>query len=94
MVIIRGVNLHPGAVDSVLQNLSHIAEYQVQINHATTLPEIGIQIEPCKEAPRTIAKQAEEALRKHFLLRIPVEIVAENTLPRFEHKARRWQKIS
>ena len=94
MVIIRGVNLHPGAVDAVLQNLTHIVEYQVHINHAATLPEISIQIEPCKDAPNTLAKQAEEALRNHFLLRIPIETVAENTLPRFEHKARRWQKFS
>ena len=94
MVIIRGVNLHPEAVDSVLQNLTHIAEYQVYINHAATLPEISIQIEPSKDAPKTLAKHAEEALRNHFLLRIPIETVAEKTLPRFEHKSRRWQKIN
>ena len=94
MVIIRGVNLHPGAVDAVLRGLTHVMEYQVHVDHAATLPEMRIQIEPDKDAPDNLAQQAQEALRNQFLLRIPVETVPEGSLPRFEHKARRWQKTN
>ena len=67
-------------------------EYQVQVDHVSTLPEISIQIEPTPDAPKDLSKQAAEALRTQFLLRIPVESVSRGSLPRFEMKARRWKK--
>ena len=92
MVIIRGVNLHPGAVDAVIRRFPEITEYQVQVDHVTTLPEISIQIEPMPNAPKDLQQQVAEALRTQFLLRVPVEAVPPGSLPRFEMKARRWQK--
>jgi phenylacetate-CoA ligase len=95
MVIIRGVNLHPAAVDATLRRVHGIAEYQVYLDTAnSTLPEIRIDIEPGPGASSSIANEATEALRTQFLLRIPVNKVPEGSLPRYELKARRWNKTT
>jgi phenylacetate-CoA ligase len=93
MVIIRGVNLHPAAVDATLRKIPEISEYQVHIDASSALTEIEIQIEPSPNAPSNLAEQTEAALRSQFLLRIPVKVVPENALPRFELKAKRWNKV-
>ena len=90
MVIIRGVNLYPSAVEAVLSQLSGIAEYRVYIDKTSALPEIRLEIEPTPDASANLTEQATDLLRNHFLLRIPVELVPAGSLPRFELKARRW----
>ena len=42
------------------------------------------------ECDQTVAKELQKAMRDTFSLRIPVESTPENTLPRFEMKAKRW----
>jgi phenylacetate-CoA ligase len=53
------------------------------------MAEVGIEI----ESPRGegVCGALERALEVAFALRIPVQRVAEGTLPRFEFKARRWR---
>ena len=91
MVIVRGVNLHPAAVEALLRQLPGVAEYRVYVDKSAALPEIRLEVEPAPEAPVDLAEQAADALRKQFLLRIPVQSVPAGSLPRFELKARRWQ---
>ena len=95
MVIVRGVNVYPGAVEEVVRGLPDIAEYRTEIRHDGALTEISIQIEPapqCTDAGE-LAHHLENALRAAFALRIPVVPVPGGTLPRFEMKARRWVKL-
>lgn len=90
MIIVRGVNIFPGAVEEVVRRFSEVIEYRVEVDSRGALPELRLQIET---ASKEVSVRLEEALRAAFALRIPVEIVSENTLPRFEMKARRWVKI-
>src|SRR6185503_13705983 len=46
MVIVRGVNVYPSAVDEIVRSCGGIAEYQVEISNTATLPELSVQIEP------------------------------------------------
>jgi phenylacetate-CoA ligase len=87
MVIVRGVNLYPSAVDAVVKTVPEIVEYRVEITQRGALPEIEVKIE---SADDTAAKRLERALAAAFSLRIPVTRVAAHSLPRFELKARRW----
>ena len=80
MVIIRGVNLYPSAVEAVLSQLG-IAEYRVYIDKTSALPEIRLEIEPTPDASANLTEQATDLLRNHFLLRIPVELVPAGSLP-------------
>jgi phenylacetate-CoA ligase len=87
MVVVRGVNLYPAAVDAVVRRLPDIGEYQVELTRRGALVEVGVRIE-CQQ-PDT-KRVLEGALAEAFSLRIPVETVAHGSLPRFELKARRW----
>ncbi|MEA3210269.1 MAG: phenylacetate-CoA ligase [Chthoniobacter sp.] len=87
MVVVRGVNLYPSAVDAVVQSVSGIAEYRVEISRRGALAEVAIAVE-CEQAATT--GELEAALTSAFSLRIPVRQVAAGELPRFEMKARRW----
>src|SRR6185436_9217397 len=90
MVIVRGVNLYPAAVDAAIHALGGVREYQVEIDQRPTLPEVRIRFESIDEAgcqAETLARH----LRATFQMRIEVEKVPGGVLPVFEFKARRWK---
>ena len=89
MIVVRGVNLYPSAVDAVVRLVPEIVEYRVEISQRGSLAEVEVQIESDDERA---AEKLERALATAFSLRIPVTRVATHTLPRFELKARRWVK--
>ena len=93
MVVIRGVNLYPSALEEVIRTFDHIEEYQVRIDTKVTLIEIKVQIEMISEAKNNsyiVQRQLEEQLRSTFGIHILVEIVSKGSLPRFEFKSQRW----
>ncbi len=94
MVIVRGVNVYPGAIDEIIQISGGVAEYQVEISEHRSLTELTIRIETkSSEAnPAAVAQNLECELRQRLALRIPVQTVPPQTLPQFEMKARRWTK--
>lgn len=94
MIVVRGVNIFPSAVEEILRQFSEVGEFQVQINHAQALAEMKIQVEPIDAAVdvRSLAARLEKAFLTAFALRVPVSGVAIGALPRFEHKAKRWLK--
>lgn len=86
MVIVRGVNVYPSALDEVVRRFRDVAEYRVKASPSA----LSVEVEPsagCRDAAR-LAERLAGALRVAFSLRIPVWIV--RALPRFEMKARRW----
>lgn len=89
MVVVRGVNLYPSAVDAVVRLVPEIAEYRVQISRRGSLSEVEVQIESNHDGA---AQQLERLFATTFSLRIPVTRVEAGRLPRFEMKAHRWVK--
>jgi phenylacetate-CoA ligase len=94
MVVVRGVNLYPSAVEAVIRAQPGVAEYRVELAHRGALTEVRVIVEPTPDlaARAALPGQLETALRTAFQLRIPVHLAAEGALPRFEMKARRWQR--
>lgn len=86
MVVVRGVNIYPSAVEAVVRDCGGIGEYQVQVDQRTALPELTIRVEAGDDEAQRLAT----SLRQAFGLRIPVEPVSKGTLPVFEVKAKRW----
>jgi phenylacetate-CoA ligase len=91
MLIVRGVNVYPGAIEGIIRSLANVAEYQVRLPKSDALQEIAVDIEPApqvnaEELAQTVAARLESALN----LRIPVQLVAPGSLSRFEMKANRW----
>ncbi|WP_395091112.1 phenylacetate--CoA ligase family protein [Armatimonas sp.] len=92
MVVVRGVNLYPSAIEAVLRQFGEIAEYRVTLTTANALREAVIELEPLPSCPdpEALRHAAESALRATFHLRLPTNIVDCGTLPRSEMKAQRW----
>jgi len=94
MVIVRGVNVYPTAVEEIIRRFGEVAEYCVHASGAAALMELRVEVEPadrCRNADELIS-QVQQALETAFSLRIPVTAVAPGSLPRFEMKAHRWVK--
>ena len=92
MVLVRGVNVYPNAVEEIIRSCGGVAEYQAQISTQQSLTELTLRIEPTSDCadPAALAQQLERALSTSLSLRVPVQVAPAGTLPRFEMKARRW----
>jgi phenylacetate-CoA ligase len=92
MVIVRGVNVYPSALEEVLGAFSDVVEYQVQVDRSAALVELVLRIEPAPQCadPRGLVKRIQARLHAVFNLRVPIEIAPAGSLPRFEMKTRRW----
>jgi phenylacetate-CoA ligase len=95
MVIVRGVNLYPTAIEQIIREHVEIAEYRVELGKSGAMDEIAITVEPVDgcAAPALLVSQLESELRGAFGLRIPVSLAASGALPRFEMKAKRWVRL-
>jgi len=94
MVVVRGVNVYPSAVEDILRACG-VMEYRVEVRAQYTLPELRILAElplPHQDASG-LAHRLEAALSSALALRIPVSCVPGGTLPRFEMKAQRWVRL-
>jgi phenylacetate-CoA ligase len=85
MLIVRGVNIYPSALADVLHRFPEISEYRVIVTQEGSMDEIALQV----ECPADLIAQIEQELHIAFSLRVPVEAVAQGSLPRFELKAKR-----
>ena len=95
MIIVRGVNVFPSAVEDIIRACGDVAEYQVTVSTARSLTELSVQIEPtpgCPD-PSALVKRLEKSFEAALALRVPVKTAPAGTLPRFEMKAKRWVKL-
>tara|TARA_Y100000588_G_scaffold76065_1_gene79341 strand:- start:675 stop:1973 length:1299 start_codon:yes stop_codon:yes gene_type:complete len=95
MILVRGVNVYPSAVDHVIHKYDEIAEYQVEVHDGQGLTELQLLIEPqpqCQDVEDLCGRLSGE-LRNVFQLRVPVIAKDPGELPRFEMKAKRWIRI-
>jgi phenylacetate-CoA ligase len=92
MLVVRGVNVYPSAIEQIVRSCGGVAEYRVEINTSRALPELSIQVEPSPDCPdgATLAERLETSMRTAFHLRVSVATVPSGQLPRFEMKAQRW----
>jgi phenylacetate-CoA ligase len=89
MMIVRGVNLYPGAIDDLMRGLPEIAEYEVMIRRVEGMDDLLIRIETeTGDAPLRVVS----AFRAQFNIRVSVERAPAGSLPRYEFKARRYKR--
>lgn len=92
MVVVRGVNLYPSAVEAIVRRFDAVAEYRVTLGTRRALAEVSVEVEasPSCPDPEALRARVETALRAALNLRVPVTLAPEGSLPRYEFKARRW----
>ncbi|MDA7915616.1 AMP-binding protein [Verrucomicrobia bacterium] len=94
MVIVRGVNVYPSAIEQIVREAGGVAEYRVDIKTVDAMSEIhlAIELEEASTDENVLIKRLTKAFQHQLSLRVPIEVV--ESLPRFELKARRWNKTS
>ena len=95
MVVVRGTNLYPSAVEEVLRTDGGVGEFRVEIKSERGMAEVSLSIEPAaaEDDLDGLAKRVADALYKAFGLRFSVSCVPRGELPRFEAKAKRWVRV-
>lgn len=91
MIVIRGVNVYPSAIEAVVRKFPEVQEFMVQQRKVDSMDEIEVLVEVSADAAATVVKKLESRLRDTFSLRIPVCLVPTDSLPRHEFKAKRWR---
>jgi phenylacetate-CoA ligase len=86
MLVIRGVNVFPGAIDDIVRGFPEVVEYRVTVRSRDSLDELAVEIEDRLAAPERVAREFQVRLG----LRVDVRAVPPGSLPRFEGKARRF----
>ncbi|MBQ3355765.1 MAG: phenylacetate--CoA ligase [Clostridia bacterium] len=94
MLIIRGVNVFPSQIETVLLDQGYTANYQIVVDRANHTDSIEVQVEISNEifsdTVRGLAQRAKEleaALRTLLGIGAKVSLVEPNTIPRSEGKA-------
>ncbi len=95
MIVVRGVNIYPAAIEEIVRSCTDVAEFQVQLHQSKALSEITVCVEAERRCanPAALAETLERKLQTAFALRMPVTLAEPGALPRFEMKAKRWIKV-
>jgi phenylacetate-CoA ligase len=90
MIVIRGNNVHPSALQTVLHRIAEVAEYRMEVDRTGTLAVLRVEVEPQPGVAETLlAERVEQAIRTELLFRAEVHGVPPGSLPRYEMKAHR-----
>ena len=85
MLVVRGVNIFPGAIDGIVRSFPEVVEYRLTVSRRESLDQARLEIEDRLDAPGRVA----EELNLRLGLRVDVASVPIGSLPRFEGKGRR-----
>ena len=86
MLIVRGVNVFPTAIEGIVRRFVDVDEFQIEVFRAGELEEVRVLVELEDAAG---ASRVQEALRVGLGIRLEVATVPLGSLPRYELKARR-----
>lgn len=90
MLIIRGNNVFPSAVEGILREFDEVVEFTLTVDDSGSMARLDVAIEPARDVEtKDIVQRVTAAIRDRLHLAADVELVRPGTLPRFEMKARR-----
>ena len=95
MVVIRGINIWPSSIEAVIRRFPNVVEFRTTVDATKAMADIFIDVEFDTAVTDTESERRiiEDALRATLALRVPVQVLAAGSLPRFEMKARRWIRL-
>ena len=86
MLIVRGVNVFPAAIEGIVRRFPAVDEFQIEVFREGALDELRVLVE-VEDASTTVAVR--EAFRVDLGIRLEVAAVPPRSLPRYELKAQR-----
>lgn len=89
MLIVRGVNIFPSAIESIVRAYPEIEEFAIEVDRIEEMDELTIRAEINSPSASGVAEKIEQDCRQRLGLRVRLVIAPANSLPRFELKAKR-----
>ena len=94
MIIVRGVNVFPSAIEDIVRGFDAVAEFRLELFEERQMQELRLSIEPAPHlSPHDVAdltRAVRDEIQRRLYLRVPCASVSPGALPRFELKARRF----
>ena len=95
MMIVRGVNIYPGAIDDLMRGLAGVIEYEVQVRRVEGMDDLSIRLETDDSHPfQQVARDVSDCFRAQYNIRVNLHEASPGTLPRYEFKARRYKRTT
>jgi phenylacetate-CoA ligase len=93
MLHIRGNNVYPTAIESIIRRFPEIDEFRATVDGSGPMTELLIEIETRQSVSDTkLEQQVAQVMRDELLFRPTIVSVNAGTLPRFEMKAKRFHR--
>jgi phenylacetate-CoA ligase len=89
VVIVRGVNVFPSAIENIVRRFSEVGEFAVDVYRRKELDDMEVRIEVRDNSPEDLPAAVAQEIRAGIGLRVVVTPVPFGTLPRFDLKAKR-----
>lgn len=86
MMIIRGVNVFPSAIEEIVRSFPEVTEFRLTARKRGAMDELLVEVEDRLAAPERIA----EEMYLRLGMKIEVALAEPASLPRFEGKGRRF----
>jgi len=95
MIVVRGINVYPSAIENIVRQRSEVEEFQVEVYKEKEMVELHLKVElnssiKSPETASSITGAIMDDLQKRLSLRIRTTAVPTGSLPRFDMKARRF----
>ncbi len=90
MFVVRGVNVYPSAIENIVRQVEGIVEFRAHVTRRDEMTELEIEIECADGTGDRPLEELSRLLRERLSLRVGIQSVAPDSLPRFELKARRF----
>jgi len=88
MLIIRGVNVFPAAIEGIVRQFPAVDEFLLEVYKRSEMDEVRLLVE-VDGTPAHTAREIQQRLRAELGIRVEVVPVPPRSLPRYELKARR-----
>ncbi len=89
MIVVRGNNVFPSAVEGIVRSFDEVAEFQIEWDERDAMRELLIRVDPVPGTGDGLAARLTAAMQDRLHFRPRVEVVPAGSLPRFEMKAKR-----
>lgn len=95
MVTVRGNNVYPSSIESILREFDDVAEFRIEVRTQRSMQHLRVVVEPVADVSDVPAFQArvEQALTDQLGFHLEVLAAKPGELPRFEMKAHRFHRI-
>ena len=86
MLVVRGMNIFPSAVEQILCSFPEVVEYRITAHRVGEMDALTVEIEDRLEQPERVRQE----LNLRLGLNVQVQCVPLESLPRFEGKGKRF----